>query len=68
MGHLPRCSSLRCGVQLDAGVEERIMLVARDEQSCLVVTYKEVKRCLEGAFGCVLPCLFVVYVDADPRL
>lgn len=29
------------------------MLIARDEQSCLVVTFKEIKACLEGAFACV---------------
>jgi PAB-dependent poly(A)-specific ribonuclease subunit 3 len=27
------------------------MLVSRDEQSCLVVSYKEVKGCIESAFG-----------------
>lgn len=28
------------------------MLVARDEQSCLVVSYKEVKACIASAFKC----------------
>ena len=36
--------------KLDASSEERIMLVSRDEQSCLVVTYKEVKSCIDSAF------------------
>ena len=36
--------------QLDAGVDERIMLVSRDEQSCLVVSYKEIKSCIDMAF------------------
>lgn len=36
--------------QLDAGTDERIMLVARDEQSCLVVSYKEIKACVASAF------------------
>jgi len=36
--------------QLDAGTDEKIMLVARDEQSCLVVSYKDIKNCMEGAF------------------
>lgn len=40
-------------LQLDAGSEERIMLVSRDEQSCLVVSYKELKACVESAFKCV---------------
>lgn len=29
------------------------MLVSRDEQSCLVVTYKEIKNCIDAAFGYV---------------
>ncbi|KAF4568184.1 PAB-dependent poly(A)-specific ribonuclease subunit 3 [Pleurotus pulmonarius] len=37
--------------KLDAGTDEKIMLVARDEQSCLVVSYKEIKTCLESAFS-----------------
>ena len=36
--------------KLDAGTDERIMLVARDEQSCLVVSYKDVRTCIEGAY------------------
>lgn len=43
-----------CLNKLDAGSDERIMLVGREEQNCLVVTYKEVKACIESAFGCVL--------------
>ncbi|KAG9021492.1 PAB-dependent poly(A)-specific ribonuclease subunit 3 [Tulasnella sp. UAMH 9824] len=45
MGHV-----LSCLNKLDAGIEERIMLVSRDEQSCLVVSYKEIKSCLDSAF------------------
>ncbi|KAI5118625.1 hypothetical protein M0805_006993 [Coniferiporia weirii] len=37
--------------KLDAGSDERIMLVSRDEQSCLVVTYREVRNCIEAAFN-----------------
>jgi len=33
---------LSCLNKLDAGTEERIMLVSRDEQACFIVTYKEV--------------------------
>lgn len=29
-------------VQLDAGVDEKVMLISRDEQSCLIVSYREV--------------------------
>ncbi|EJF60102.1 hypothetical protein BD309DRAFT_990161 [Dichomitus squalens] len=41
---------LTCLNKLDAGTDERIMLVSRDEQSCLVVSYREVKACIESAF------------------
>ena len=43
--------------QLDAGVDERIMLVSRDEQNCLVVSYREIKSCIDSAFACVCLCL-----------
>ncbi|EPQ30932.1 uncharacterized protein PFL1_01830 [Pseudozyma flocculosa PF-1] len=36
--------------KLDAGVDEKIMLTSRDEQSCLVVSYREIKNCVESAF------------------
>ncbi|OAX40680.1 hypothetical protein K503DRAFT_768340 [Rhizopogon vinicolor AM-OR11-026] len=42
---------LSCLNKLDAGTDERIMLVSRDEQSCLVVSYKDVKACIDAAFG-----------------
>ncbi|CAK5267354.1 unnamed protein product [Mycena citricolor] len=45
LGHV-----LTCLNKLDAGSEERIMLIARDEQSCLVVSYKEILSCVEAAF------------------
>ena len=41
---------LTCLNKLDAGSEERMMLMARDEQSCLVVSYKDVKTCIESAY------------------
>ena len=41
---------LTCLNKLDAGSEERMMLTARDEQSCLVVSYKDVKTCIESAY------------------
>lgn len=37
--------------RLDAGSEERISLVSRDEQNVLVVSFREVKRGLESAFN-----------------
>lgn len=41
---------LTCLNKLDAGSDERVMLMARDEQSCLVVSYKDVKACIESAY------------------
>lgn len=52
----PKCTHTMA--KLDAGVEERIMLVSRDEQSCLVVSYREIKSCIDSAFRCVLPPVF----------
>jgi len=37
--------------KLDAGADERLMLISRDEQSCLVVNYREIKLCIESAFN-----------------
>ncbi|KAJ3769682.1 hypothetical protein FB446DRAFT_746834 [Lentinula raphanica] len=42
---------LTCLNKLDAGTEEKIMLIARDDQSCLVVSYKDIKTCVEAAFS-----------------
>jgi PAB-dependent poly(A)-specific ribonuclease subunit 3 len=41
---------LECLNKLDAGTDEKIALVSRDEHNVLIVTYREVKRGLEGAF------------------
>lgn len=45
LGHV--LSSLN---KLDAGTDERITLVSRDEQSCFIVSYKELKKGIESAF------------------
>lgn len=37
--------------KLDAGSLEKIMLTSRDEQSCLVVSYREIKNCIDSAFA-----------------
>ncbi|CAD6591551.1 MAG: PAB-dependent poly(A)-specific ribonuclease subunit 3, partial [Tremellales sp. Tagirdzhanova-0007] len=42
---------LTCLNKLDVGLDERIMLVSRDDQSCLVVSYREIKTCVEAAFS-----------------
>jgi hypothetical protein len=38
-------------VQLDAGLPEKMMLLSRDEMSMLVVSYREVKRCLDRVYN-----------------
>ncbi|KAJ3258890.1 PAB-dependent poly(A)-specific ribonuclease subunit 3 [Chytriomyces hyalinus] len=42
---------LQCLNKLDAGVDEKIMLMSRDEQSCLIVSYKDLKQCVDTSFG-----------------
>ncbi|KAK9830883.1 hypothetical protein WJX81_001688 [Elliptochloris bilobata] len=37
--------------KLDAGLPEKVMLMSRDEMSMLVVSYADLKRCVEGAYG-----------------
>jgi PAB-dependent poly(A)-specific ribonuclease subunit 3 len=37
--------------KLDAGVDERIVLMSRDEQSMLVVSFRDLKRCFSEAYG-----------------
>jgi PAB-dependent poly(A)-specific ribonuclease subunit 3 len=36
--------------KLDAGTDERVTLISRDEQTVFVVSYKELKKALESAF------------------
>lgn len=45
LGHVINCLN-----KLDAGTEERVMLISRDEQSVFVVTYRELKKGIESAF------------------
>ena len=33
------------------GVPERVLLLSRDESSMLVVSYRDIKRCIESSFG-----------------
>ena len=42
---------LACLNKLDAGSEEKMLLTDREEQSCLIVTFREMKRAIEGAWG-----------------
>lgn len=41
---------LTCLNKLDAGTEERVTLISRDEQNCFVVSYRELKKAIESAF------------------
>lgn len=46
LGHVIACLN-----KLDAGSEEKITLVTRDEMTVLVVSYRELKGCVDGAWG-----------------
>lgn len=45
LGHV-----LMCLNKLDAGTDERVTLISRDEQNCFIVSYKELKKGVESAF------------------
>lgn len=49
LGHIVSCLN-----KLDAGVDERIYLTSRDHQSTFVVSYKELKKQVQGAFSDLL--------------
>lgn len=46
LGHVIDCLN-----KLDAGVDEKIRLVSRDEQNMMICSYKELKRCFEGVWS-----------------
>jgi PAB-dependent poly(A)-specific ribonuclease subunit 3 len=46
LGHIVKCLN-----KLDAGTEEKIMLTSRDEQTSFIVSYRELKKLVAGAFG-----------------
>ncbi|TAQ85954.1 hypothetical protein B7494_g5721 [Chlorociboria aeruginascens] len=46
LGHIVGCLN-----KLDAGIDEKVLLTSRDEQTCFVVTYKELKKQVTAAFG-----------------
>jgi PAB-dependent poly(A)-specific ribonuclease subunit 3 len=49
LGHV-----LTCLNKLDAGSDEKITLISRDEQSCFIVSFKEVKKALESSFQALM--------------
>lgn len=52
-------------VQTDANLDERIMLVARDEQSCLVVSYREIRSSIDEAYKYASVRLMIVTSKAN---
>lgn len=46
LGHIIACLN-----KLDAGIDEKMQLVSRDEQNAFIVSYKEVKRGFESAWA-----------------
>ena len=46
LGHVIGCLN-----KLDAGSEEKIVLTTRDDQVCIVVSFKEMKRAVESAYA-----------------
>lgn len=42
---------IACLNKLDAGIDERIQLVSREEQNVFIVSYRELKRGVEAAWG-----------------
>ncbi|KAF4528785.1 hypothetical protein B566_EDAN017117 [Ephemera danica] len=49
MAHVVNCLN-----KLDAGTQDKVYLMSRDEQSVLVVSYAELKHCLEQSFTDIL--------------
>lgn len=49
LGHV-----LTCLNKLDAGTDEKVTLISRDEQSCFIVSYKELKKALESSFQALM--------------
>jgi len=45
MGHIVDCLN-----KVDVGLEEKIMLMSQDTSSVLVVSYMDIKRCIENSF------------------
>jgi len=45
---------IACLNRLDAGIPDKVCLMSRDEQNVLVVSYAELKNCLEQSYGEVL--------------
>ncbi len=42
---------VECLSKLDAGVPEKLLMMSRDEKSMLVVSYADIKKCVEAAYN-----------------
>jgi PAB-dependent poly(A)-specific ribonuclease subunit 3 len=42
--------------KLDVGSPEKILLMSRDQQNVLIVSFAELRRCFDGAFADLLSC------------
>lgn len=49
LGHVIGCLN-----RLDVGLEERVMMVGRDEETQILVSWREVRGLVEGAWGEVM--------------
>ena len=49
LGHVINCLN-----KLDAGTDEKITLTSRDDQTMIIVSYKELKKGIESAFNDLL--------------
>ena len=36
--------------KLDAGIDEKFLLVSRDEKNCIIVSYKEIRDTIDSLF------------------
>jgi PAB-dependent poly(A)-specific ribonuclease subunit 3 len=44
-------TNIHYNYKLDAGADEKILLTSRDDQTSIIVTYKELKSCITAAFN-----------------
>lgn len=42
---------ISCLNKVDAGTDERVSLTSRDENTCIVVSFREIRTVVEGLWG-----------------
>nr|OQO23926.1 hypothetical protein B0A51_11556 [Rachicladosporium sp. CCFEE 5018] len=62
LGHIVTCLN-----KLDAGIDEKMQLVSRNEQSVFIVSYKELKRGFEAAWGELSPATILTTIGKGQR-